>query len=195
MSSSIQPRAPGDPNVVMRAGIIANDDHLYSVAFVSRDDRAGVAEELLLRFVVHGYARILYELARVGQVRDLPARIDLLTAAEPRRDPDCFAIAGVRGKLVDVVASPTGGMSLTLERTFTREYALGGEVSLRGRILAYSMLAVVQQALREVSSDMATTILAALANMNASYRVQHRHDDPRAYREVPSIACKAAAFV
>ena len=42
---------------------------------------------------------------------------------------------------------------------------------------------------------MATTILAALANMNASYRVQHRHDDPRAYREVPSIACKATAFV
>lgn len=184
-----------NPKVVMRVGIVASDDHRYSVAFVSPDDKPGVAEELRLRFVAHGYARILYELARARQVRDLPQWIDIITNAEPRRDPDCFAIAGVSGKLVEVVASPAGEMALTLESAASREYALGGEVSLRGRTLSYSMLALLQQALRQVSPDMATTILATLANMNASYRVRHRYDDPLAYREVPALACKAAAFV
>jgi hypothetical protein len=196
MPPSIPSMAPSsDSNVAMRACIVASDDHQYSVAFASADGTRVVPQELLLRFVVHYYARVLYELARVHEVRDLPARIDTLTSAEPRLDPDCFAIAGVRGKLVDVVARPIGEMSLVLESVGAREYELRRDIQLRGRTLRHSTLAVLQKALWRVTPDMAVTILAALAHMNASYRVRHRYTDPRSCREVPAIACKAAAFV
>ena len=147
------------------------------------------AEADLVRFTLHYYARVLYELVRTcHSVRDLPARIDAITAVPL----DIFASAGTGESLLR--GDRTLDCSLVARRA--RDYELVGDLSaLDARMLRGSMLAVLQNVARMISPEMRTHLATALMNMNASYGVTHRYADPRSLAEVPTTAFSAASFV
>lgn len=182
-----------EPSTWITASIVAGSEHHYSVDLHS--DRPHGDEMHYLQFALHYYARIIYELARVRAVRNLPALLDQVAERGLPWNADVFAVAGLHGRVGTLHEPAVGDVHVTLRAVGPRELCLDGEVRMTGRPLAYSIFAVLQVLLPRVSPEMMTTILTALANMNASYGVTHRYNDPASQRQVPAIAFRAASFV
>jgi hypothetical protein len=158
-------------------------------------DKADEAD--LVRFALHYYARILYELVHTcHSVRNLPARIDEIATTPFDAADDLFAMAGFNGSLVRVNAANTITLEAVLCASGARDYELRCDLSrLDATMLRGSMLAVLQAVVRALCPDMRTLLTTALMNMNASYGVTHRYADPRSLAEVPATAYRAASFV
>ena len=80
-------------------------------------------------------------------------------------------------------------------RADVRDFEVDGDFRLRGRMLALSVIAVLDAILPRLSADALGSIFAALANMNVSCTLTHHYRDPHSYHEVPAIAYHAVAFV
>jgi hypothetical protein len=187
--------AQPEPDPVLRASIAASEHRAYSVSLHLVGD-AVPAEQRYLRFALHYYARVLYELVRSGRsVRDLPALIGRIANDPEAWRGNLFVAAGVRGMVTKDVQHPIGEVVVVLRRAGFRDFEVDGDFGLTGRALALSVIAVLQSILPRVSPDAAGAILAALSNMNVSYTMTHAYRDPRSYREVPTIAYHAAAFI
>lgn len=185
---------PVNARIIVSASIVAGKRRRYSVRFAPGAASGRISDHDYLRFTVHYYAYVLYELASARAVGRLPSIVDALTSATHGWDGDVFAFAGIRGVMAVDVGEPIGSVNVVL-RNAGRDFYIDGDLHLTGQPLAFSVLAVFQTIFCRVSPDMLVTILTALANMNASYSVTHRYNDPRGKSEVPSIACMAAAFV
>jgi len=184
----------------------SEERELLSVRVVASEDRAAVAftargvigEDDYVRFALHYYARVLFELVRVSRsARDLPALVDAIASAGLCRESDVFALAGMTGSLCRLLDDPQAGEAdCVLFGTAHREFHLRGDFSrLNSRMLVRSVVAVIQAVLECVSPEMIDLLTMALANMNASYGVTHRYSDAHSLDQVPSIAYHAAAFV
>ena len=184
------------PRPVLHALIAASAEREYSVVF-----RAGngspLGDQDYLRFALHYYARVLYELARADgrSVRDLPSVIERIVNGTIGWHADLFALAEVRGSLATAVTHPVGDIDVVLRHAGIREFEVEGQFRLNGRALALSVIAVLQAVLSRVSGDTFAALFAALANMNVSYTLTHHYRDPKSFREVPTIAEHAAAFI
>ena len=195
MTADHLPIAQPDRHPLLRASIVANKHRAYSVSLHLIGD-AVPAEQRYLRFALHYYARVLYELARSGRsVRDLPALIGRIASDPESWRGNLFAAAGAPGMVIKDVHEPTGEVDVVLRRAGFREFEVDGQFGLTGRALALSVIAVLQSIVQRVTPDAAGAILAALSNMNVSYTMTHAYRDPKSYREVPTIAYHAAAFV
>ena len=162
------------------------------------DVALGKADEAdLVRFALHYYARILYELVHTcHSVRNLPARIDEIATTPFDAATDLFVMAGFNGSLMRVNAANTITLECLLCSTGARDFELRCDLSaLDATMLRGSMLAVLQSIVRSISRDTRTLLATALMNMNASYGVTHRYADPRSLAEVPATAYHAASFV
>jgi len=184
----------------------AEERELLSAHVVATDDRAAVlftprgvvGEDDYVRFVLHYYARALFELVRVSRsARDLPALIDAIAGAGLERNTDVFGLAGLSGKLCSILDDPHAGETdCVLFSTAHREFHLRGDFSrLDSRTLIRSVIAVIQAVLDRISPEMIDLLVMALANMNASYGVTHRYSDAHSLDQVPSNAYHAAAFI
>ena len=165
---------------------------------VTFTQRAQVGEDDYVRFVLHYYARVLFELVRVSRsARDLPALIDAIVSAGLDCDSDVFALAGMSGSLSRVIDDPHAvAVDCVFFGTAHREFHLRGDFSrLSSRILVRSVVAVIQSVLDRVSPEMIEMLAIALANMNASYGVTHRYSDAHSLDQVPANAYHAASFV
>lgn len=184
-----------EPRVVLSATIVAGPGGAFAVDI---DDRSAVLrEEECMRFVLHYYARVLFELVRAQRsVRSLPEWMAALAQTELDPDVDLFTVAGVEGSLVRHIATPIARVDVVLRLAGVRNREVTGDLSpLRGSLLARSVLAVCQAVLPRLSPPMRDAVPAALANMNASYELTHRYADPASQREVPELAYLAASFV
>lgn len=187
---------PDPPVLVLVDAVIrAGAERHYSVSLRPGNGTTVVQEHDCLRFGLHYYARVLYELVRrEHSARDLPATIDRLAAIPAGWSSDLFGLAGIRGSLAAAVLAPVGELRLQLCRSGYRAFDLRGEIPFAGVTLAASVIAVLQAIAVRVSPDAVEALRAALANMNASYLLTHRYSDPLSCREVPAIAYNAAAF-
>lgn len=180
---------------LLHASIVANADREYSVA-LKQTEATSPAEDHYVRFALHYYARVLYELVRTDRsVRDLPAVIDRIISGSDGWRGNLFAAGGLQGSVTAVVRQPVGDVAVVLRRAGFRDFEVDGDFRLRGRMLALSVIAVLDAILPRLSGDALGSIFAALANMNVSYTLTHHYRDPHSYREVPTIAYHAAAFV
>lgn len=188
-------RDDADPQVLIDAGVAAGRERRYAITLKPGNASAIIPEHHCLRFALHYYARVLYELARHDHsVRDLPASIDRLATSPGEWNDDLFALAGLRGKLTVTISDPVSEMRLQLRRCGYRTFDLTGDIAFAGVTLAVSVVAVLQAIAMRVSPDVVQALRAGLANMNVSYVVTHRYSDPLSCREVPAIAYYAAAF-
>lgn len=180
---------------VLRASITADAERQYAVSF-RPGDHGPLSEQSYLRFALHYYARVLYELARTERsVRDLPAVIERIAAGTIGWHDDLFTLAGVHGRIVQAVREPVGDVIVTLRQRGVREFDVEGTFGLSGRLLAISVIAVLEAALPRLAADGVGAMLSALANMNVSYTITHHYGDMNSCREVPAIAYLAASFV
>ncbi len=179
---------------ILRLSVVAGTGYRYAVTLEPAPGR-NVTEDDLVRFVAHYYARVLYALAQGRAVRNLPALVDTLVESAHRWTTDVFPVVGLHGRLVDAAAEPVGRIALELRRTGYREFALPGEIGLSGRTLAWSLFAVLQALSPQLTPEAMSRALAALANMNASYRMTHHYADPKSQSEVPAIAWAAVSFM
>ena len=181
--------------ILITATISTGPDGVFVVAL----DSAGAAlpEEETIRFALHYYGRVLYEMARTQRsVRHLPDWTARIAATAVDRETDFFAVAGVKGAIVTSLARPLATARVALCTAGLRGREVTGDLSpLRGSTLARSVLAVFQAAVPQLSPEVCASIPAALANMNASYELTHHYADPASHREVPSTAYLAASFV
>lgn len=180
--------------VILRASVVAGTGYRYAVAVEPVAGRS-VTDDDLVRFVAHYYARVLYALAQGRTLRNLPDLVDALVESAHRWTTDVFPVVGLHGRVVEEVSDPVGSVVLELRRIGYREFALAGEIGLSGRTLAWSVFAVLQALSPRLSADAMARALAALANMNASYRMTHHYADPRSQSEVPAIAWAAVSFM
>ncbi|HEX2062206.1 MAG TPA: hypothetical protein VHK90_15825 [Thermoanaerobaculia bacterium] len=183
------------PRVVLTASIAAGPGGTFSVDI---DDAAAVLrEEECMRFVLHYYARVLFELVRTQRsVRSLPLWMAALAQSELDPDVDLFTVAGIDGSLVRHISAPIARVEVALRLAGVRNREVTGDLTpLRGSTLARSVLAVCQAVLPRLSPAMRDAVPAALANMNASYEMTHRYADPVSQKEVPELAYLAASFV
>ena len=179
---------------LLSARVLLNDDH----AAVIFSPRGVVGEDDYVRFVLHYYARALFELVRVSRsARDLPALIDAIAEGGVSRESDLFAMSGLSGSLCRLIDHPQASEAdCMLFSTAHREFHLRGDFSrLDSRTLIRSVIAVIQAVLERVSPEMIDLLTMALANMNASYGVTHRYSDAHSLDQVPANAYHAAAFV
>ena len=182
-----------NPNDLLQITIAPVPERLYMVAFNRYSDDVG--EDLYLRFVLHFYARVLFELSRSEHsVRNLPDVIDQLAGMQLPESPDVFRLAGVGGGLTAHADSGIGAARLVFRRSGIRDFDLDGELVMTGRTLAYSILAVIQAIVPLLHSDSRIALLSGLANMNVSYAITHRYANANSLHEVPAIAYFAAAF-
>lgn len=178
---------------LLAATIEAGDGHVYKLTM--RRTPARVDERTDLRFALHYYARVLYDLSQSEHgVPDLPDLVDRIAQTPLAMAADVFETAGVVGQLTDVIAHPIGFAEVSFRRSGLREFDLSGELHMGGRTLAYSVLALVQYLLASLSADNRVALMTALANMNASYALTHRHANANSLHEVPAVAYLAAAF-
>lgn len=180
---------------LLRAVIAAGDRNRFSVALRPGAERGTNA--VFVRFALHYYARALFELSPDPyQVKPLVKAVEALSQVAMEDDSDLFAIAGMRGRLVDQIDDPLAEARVALRSPSYRTFEVAGDIgSLRGEILAGSAIAVIQAILSHLSRETLATMAPALANMNASYTVTHRYGDPESQHEVPAIAFMAASFV
>lgn len=183
-----------EPRVVLEARIVAGPGGSFAVEI---DDSAAVLpEEETFRFALHYYGRVLFELVRAERsVRRLPAWTAAVAARAIDRDADVFRLAGVGGALVRSVSAIEAEIRVEMRTSGARDRELHGEITMRGTMLARSVLAVIQSVLPRLSPAMRDAMPVALANMNASYELTHRYADPASQREVPVLAYLAASFV
>jgi len=178
---------------LLAATIEAGDGHVYKLTL--HPQSAPIDEGIYLRFALHYYARVLYELSQSEHgVPDLPDLVDRIAQTPLSMSTDVFEIAGVVGQLTAAIAHPIGFAELSFRRSGLREFDLAGEIHMTGRTLAYSVLALVQYLLTLASADNRAALMTALANMNASYALTHRHASANSLHEVPAVAFLAAAF-
>lgn len=183
------------PRSLLHASIIASAERQYAVTFRSVEHHSA-SEAHLLRFALHYYARVLYELVRADRsVRDLPEIVDRIASDTIGWRGDLFALAGVTGRIAPAVQKPSGEVHATLRQVAVRDFEVDGTFGLSGRVLAISVIAVLEAILPRLSPDALGALLAALANMNASYTLTHHYRDLTSCREVPAIAYLAASFV
>lgn len=174
--------------------LIASDR--YAVLFTPRGAEA--AEDDYVRFALHYYARVLFELVRTARSpRDLPTLIDRVASMRLLRDADLFGITGVSGELARTIEERHAvEADCVLSSAAHREFHLRGDFSrLNPRMLIRSVLAVISAVAARVSPEMADVLVTALANMNVSYGVTHRYSDATSLDQVPSNAFHAASFV
>ena len=174
---------------------VALSEERSAVLFTAR---SVVGEDDYVRFALHYYARVLFELVRVSRSpRDLPSLIDGIVSAGLDRDSDIFALAGMSGSLQRIVDDPQAvEANCVFFSTAHREFHLRGDFSRLGsRVLSRSVVAVIQAVLAQISPEMIDLLASALANMNASYGVTHRYSDAHSLDQVPSNAYHAASFV
>ena len=181
--------------VLVHASIVASIRNDYAVT-LKPVDGSPIADQDSLRFALHYYGRVLYELARTHRaVGDLLTFIDRIAGGMLGWRGDLFALAGARGGMAVVVTDPVGEVTVQLRRIGIREFEVDGDFRLARRRLAVSVVAVLQAIMVRVSPDVVEVMLSALANMNVSYALTHRYCDPKSFREVPAIAYHAASFV
>ena len=183
------------PRILLHGSIVANAERHYAVSLVPAENPPSL-ETNLLRFGLHYYARVLYELVRTSHsVRDLPAIIDRIASGTMGSRGDLFGVAGVNGRTTVAIQQPVGEVTVALRQVTMRDFEVDGTFGLSGRALAISVVAVLDAVLPRLSADTVSALLAALANMNASYTLTHRYGDVNSCREVPAVAYLAAAFV
>jgi len=180
---------------LLEAHIVAGSAGAFAVDI--DDAGAALREEEAFRFVLHYYARVLFELVRTQRsVRQLPQWMSHIAQSALDRDADLFAIARVEGSLVRHITAPIAEAFVTMRVSGVRNReVIGNLTALRGSTLARSTLAVCQAVLPRLSPPMRDSVPAALANMNASYEMTHRYADPNSQHEVPVLAYFAASFV
>jgi len=176
---------------LVRARITVTPGGHYDVNLGKTDDAD------LVRFALHYYARVLYELVHTcHSVRNLPARIEEIAMTPFDAASDLFVMAGFNGTLLPVNAANTVTLECILCTTGARDYELRCDLArLDATMLRGSMLGVLQAVVRAIAPDMRSVLTTALMNMNASYGVTHRYADPRSLAEVPATAYHAASFV
>ena len=181
--------------VLLQARIVAGAGGVFSVDI--DDTHASLPEEEVLRFALHYYARVLFELVRTQRsVRQLPQWIASISEVALEADTDLFAVAAVEGALIRRVPTPLVEATVAMHASGVRNRDVTGNLDgMRGNMLARSVLAVCQSVLPRLSPEMRETVPSALANMNASYELSHRYADPESQHEVPVLAYLAAAFV
>jgi hypothetical protein len=180
---------------LLSARVLVSEER-YAVLFTVRDARA--VEGDYVRFALHYYARVLFELVRTARSsRDLPMLIDRIVAMRLSPHTDLFAIAGVSGSLARFVDDPHAlEADCVLASTSHRDFHLRGDFSrLTSRALIGSVIAVLQSVVQHIPPEMVDVLATALANMNASYGVTHRYSEANSLDEVPVNAYHAASFV
>jgi hypothetical protein len=189
------PISDPQPRVLLHGSIVANAERQYAVTFKPAENQS-ISEGHLLRFALHYYARVLYELAHSERsVRDLPAIIDKIASGTIGWRGDLFALAGMQGRINVALQQPIGEVAVSLRQVAVRDFEVDGTFGLSGRALATSVIAVLEVVLPRLSADAVGALLAALANMNASYTLTHHYRDVNSCREVPAIAYLAASFI
>lgn len=185
----------GDVQPILQAQITTGVGGTFAVRI--GEIRASFPEEECFLFTLHYYARVLFELVETQRsVRSLPQWTTAIAESGFDPDLDFFTVAGVEGRLVQRIATPSATATVALMPREGRRRELHGDLSeLRGTTLAQSVLAVCQSAVPLLSLPMRAAVPAALANMNASYELNHNYADPASQREVPSLAYLAASFV
>lgn len=184
----------------------AEERELLSARVLIDEDRAAVVftprgiigEDDYVRFTLHYYARVLFELVRVSRsARDLPALVDSIAGAGVQHNSDLFALSGLSGSLCAILdGAHLHEADCVLFSTSHREFHLRGDFSrLDSRTLVRSVIAVIQVVIARISPEMIDLLTMALANMNASYGVTHRYSDAHSLDQVPANAYHAAAFV
>jgi hypothetical protein len=154
------------------------------------------ADEECFRFALHYYARVLFELARLGSLHGLPEWMSLIAQTAIDRESNFFAIAEVDGALLADLSLPVAELDMVMRVSGIRDREVAGDVTpFDASTLARSVLAVCQRVLPYLSDASLRAFPAALANMNASYELAHRYADPESQRQVPSVAYRAASFV
>lgn len=177
---------------LLRAHVSGADDCRFAVTF---DGAAG--EHSYVRFALHYYARVLYEIVRTERsARDLPAQIDRIANMPLVNHADLFELAGVHATLCPVLDNGAVRIDPVLCSRGGRELHLRGDFShMPARLLTKSVPAVLQAILPRLTPDAQEVLAMALANMNASYGVTHRYSDENSLHEVPANAYLAASFV
>ena len=184
-----------EPRVVLFATITAGPAHAFAVDI---DDHATpLREEECFRFALHYYARVLYELAQAGQsVRELREWTSRIAATDLDRDADLFAVTGACGSLARTLGTTHATADVVMQLAGVRDREVVGDLdALQGPTLARSVVAVFQSIIPRLSDAVRAAVPAAIANMNVSYELTHRHADPESQREVPTTAYLAASFV
>lgn len=183
-----------DERELLSARILCAEDRFAVICTL----RGQVGDDDYVRFALHYYARVLFEVMRTARsVRDLPAHIDSIAAAQLQHDSDLFGLAGVSGSLERAIDDfhPVEADCI-LSSTAHREFHLRGDFSrFDARTLIRSVIAVIQSVVQRLSPEMIDTLTLALANMNASYGVTHRYSDAHSLDQVPANAYHAASFI
>lgn len=184
-----------DERELLRARIIVAGDR-YAVQLTART--ADMGEDDYVRFALHYYARVLFELVRTARSpRDLPTLIDRVSSTRLTRESDLFGLTGVTGELCRSIDDRHAvEAACVLSSTSHRDFHLRGDFSrLNSRMLIRSVLAVIASVIGRVSPESADVLVNTLANMNVSYGVTHRYSDATSLDEVPLTAFHAASFV
>lgn len=168
----------------------------YAVLFTPRAAETG--EDDYVRFALHYYARVLFELVRMARSpRDLPTLIDRVSSMRLTRDSDLFSLTGVTGELCRTIDDRHAvEADCVLSSASHRDFHLRGDFSrLNNRMLIRSVLAVIAAVIARIAPESADVLVSALANMNVSYGVTHRYSDATSLDQVPANAFHAASFV
>jgi hypothetical protein len=170
---------------LVRGRIAVTDGLRYAVSFSSNGGRPADAD--LVRFALHFYARVLYEMVHAHRsVRDLPARVEEL-ASKPYELASAMRIHAMED------ADPIEAVLLS---TGYRRYEMQADLTARSEaVLKRALLSVLESVLRATTDDLRNVLTTALLNMNVSYGVTHRYADAKSIEEVPVIAYQAAMFV
>ncbi|HEY0141231.1 MAG TPA: hypothetical protein VGF48_10060 [Thermoanaerobaculia bacterium] len=170
---------------LVRGRIAVTDSLRYAVSFSGNGGRPADAD--LVRFTLHFYARVLYEMVHAHRsVRDLPAKVEEL-ASKPFEFGSAMRIHAM---------DAPDALEAVLLATGYRRYDLQADFTGRSEaVLKRALLSVIETVLRTATDDLRNVLTTALLNMNVSYGVTHRYADVKSIAEVPAIAYQAAMFV
>lgn len=192
----------GEPKLtkLLSAKIIVDEDNNFFTTF--REEHSELKNPEYVRMVIHYYAKTLFnfdpddsEIAISGVM--LNGMISAILAQGLAKDKDYFQIADIDDAARIVGSSPTNiprqiDICLYFVSPTTRHLTIDFTGNVYTQQMAFSVIALLQQAVATMESDLIEVLEKSLKYMNDSYETGTSWSDPNSLSVIPNEAYMTA---
>lgn len=185
---------------LLSARIVTNEDHKYFVSFSKHHPQLQLPE--LVRLILHYYAKILFnfdpsdpEMSQSGSI--LKNMMDSVLAEGIRQDLNILQKANI-DDVATMVSSPPNNVqreivaALFFIDTTQRHITTDIPRNVYAQHMVFSVMALLQAALKEMDEECIDVLYRSLANMNADYDAGQSYFDMQNLSIIPTRAYMSA---
>lgn len=191
-----------EPNLIklLSARIVADENHRYFISFSKHHPQLQLSE--FVRLILHYYAKMLFnfdpsdpEMSQSAFI--LKNMVQLVLAKGIRKDSNVLQAVDIDGVAMMVSSSPRNApreivATLLFVNTTQRHITTDIPRNVYAQHMVFSVMALLQAALREMDQECIGVLNRSLANMNAAYDSGQSYSDMQNLAAIPTRAYMSA---